>query len=478
MKKSILGFCCLLASATGASPALAVDLMQIYQDAQANDARYAAAKAAYQARQERLPQAKAGLRPSINLDARYNYNDIDVDYDSPTFNSGRRNYSAYDYGVNLSQPIYRRQNMLAVSQAEIEVAQAGTELDLAAQDLILRTAQAYFDVLLARYNLRTERSQQSALAEQLEQAKRNFVVGTATITDQREAQARYDLTSARVLVAENDLRVAQEALQVLTGKPITDELAGLRPNVDFEAPTPTSIDAWVDRAHADNLEILRARQTVEIAQTEIKVQRAGHQPTLDLVGSLSKNHQGSSAFGVGSDTSAGVVGVEFNLPLYQGGVVNSRTREAIAAEQRSADELENTRRTVAQSTREAYLGVTSGIAQVSAYRQAVSSTQLQLESTKLGQEVGVRTQVDVLNAEGQLALAYLDLARSVYNTLLSQLRLQASVGRLVQADLLSINDLLETNPGAGANTSTNTNNSANTSNNATPSPAANTQPKK
>ena len=427
-----------------ATPALAVDLLQIYQDAQANDARYAAAKAAYQARQERLPQAKAGLRPSVNLDARYNYNDLDVDYDSAAFNSGRRNYSAYDYGVNLTQPLYRRQNMLAVSQAEIEVAQAATELDLAAQDLILRTAQAYFDVLLARFNLRTERSQQSALAEQLEQAKRNFVVGTATITDQREAQARYDLTSARVLVAENDLRVVKQALEVLTGKPVTDELAGLRPNTAFEAPTPTSIDAWVERAYANNLEILRARQTVEIAQTEIKIQRAGHQPTLDLVGSLNQAHQGSSAFGVGSDTTAGVIGVEFNLPIYQGGAISSRTREAIAAEQRSADELENTRRSVGQSTREAYLGVTSGIAQVSAYTQAVSSTQLQLESTKLGQEVGVRTQVDVLNAEGQLALANLDLARVVYNTLLSQLRLQASVGRLVEADLLSINDLLDT----------------------------------
>jgi len=443
LKKSTLGFCGLLVSFAVATPALAVDLIQIYQEAQSNDARYAAAKSAYQARLERLPQAKAGLRPNINLDARYNYNDLDVDYDSAAFNSGRRNYNAYDYGVNLTQPLYRRQNMLTVSQAEIEVAQAATELDLAAQDLILRTAQAYFDVLLARFNLRTERSQQSALAEQLEQAKRNFVVGTATITDQREAQARYDLTSARVLVAENDLRVVKQALEVLTGKPVTDELAGLRPGVSFEPPNPTNIDAWVERAYANNLEVLRARQSVEIAQTEIKIQNAGHQPTLDLVGSLNKAHQGSSAFGVGSDTTAGIIGVEFNLPIYQGGAISSRTREAISAEQRSADELENTRRTVAQSTRESYLGVTSGIAQVSAYMQAVSSTELQLESTKLGQEVGVRTQVDVLNAEGQLALANLDLARVVYNTLLSQLRLQASVGRLVEADLLSINDLLD-----------------------------------
>ncbi|MGD8477383.1 MAG: TolC family outer membrane protein [Burkholderiales bacterium] len=442
LKKSLFAIC--LLGSLGASPALAVDLMEIYQDAKQNDARYAAALAAYQARQERLPQARAGLLPNVNLDAGADYNDIDVDYDSPTFNSGRRDYESYRYGVNLRQPIYRRQNMLAVDQAVVEVAQAATELDLAAQDLILRTAQAYFDVLLARYNLRTERSQQTALAQQLEQAKRNFVVGTATITDQREAQARYDLTSARVLVAENNLRVVKEALQVLTGRPVGGELAGLRPEVDFTAPTPASMDAWVDQAYSSNLEILRARQSVEIAQTEVKRQSAGHQPTLDLIGSLSQDHQGSSAFGVGSDTTAGVIGVEFNLPLYQGGAISSRTREAVALQQRSTDELENTRREVAQSTRDAFLGVTSGIAQVSAFQQAVSSTQLQLESTKLGMEVGVRTQVDVLNAEGQLSLARLDLAQSVYNTLLSQLRLQASVGRLVEADLLNINNLLDT----------------------------------
>ena len=160
------------------------------------------------------------------------------------------------------------------------------------------------------------------------------------------------------------------------------------------------------------------------------------------MGSLSQSHQGSSAFGVGSDTTAALVGLEFNLPLYQGGAISSRTREAVAQQERAQQDLENTRRTVAQATREAYLGVTSGIAQVSALEQAVASTQLQLESTKLGQQVGVRTAVDVLNGDQQLALARRDLAQAVYNTILSQLRLQAAVGRLVEADLMEINQLL------------------------------------
>ena len=431
-----------LSALLGAAPVLAVDVLDIYREAQLNDARYASAKAQYLAQQERLPQARAGLLPNINFDAAYNYNDIDVKYDSATFNSGRRNYEAYNYGVNLIQPLYRRQNTLAVDQAVVQVAQAATELDLAGQDLILRTAQAYFDVLLARFNLTTERSQQTALAEQLEQAKRNFVVGTATITDQREAQARYDLTTARVIAAENDLRVATQALQVLTGAPVQEALAGLQSGVVFKAPTPTNMDAWVEQSYASSLEVLRARQSLEIAQTEVQRQRAGHQPTLDVVGSLTQNHQGSSAFGVGSDTNSALVGIELNLPLYQGGVISSRTREAVAQQDRAARELESARRDVAQATRAAYLGVTNGIAQVSALQQAVGSTELQLESTKLGQEVGVRTQVDVLNAEGQLTIARRDLAQAVYDTILNQLRLQAAVGQLVEADLLGINDLL------------------------------------
>ena len=444
MKKSLQALL-LVTTAVTTAPALAADLLEIYRQAQLNDARFGAAQAQYQAQQERLPQARAGLLPNINFDANYNYNDIDVQYQGPanTFNSGRRNYDAYEYGVSLVQPVYRRQNSLAVDQAVVQVAQAATELDLAGQDLILRTAQAYFDVLLARFNLRSERSQQEALAEQLEQAKRNFVVGTATITDQREAQARYDLTVARVIGAENDLQVAKQALEVLTGAPVTAPLAGLQQDVEFSAPTPKSIEAWVQQSYATNLEVLRAQQSLEIARTEVQRQRAGHQPTLDLVGSVTESSQDSSAFGVGSDTTAGVIGVELNLPLYQGGAIRSRTREAIGQQDRAAQELENTRREVAQSTREAYLGVTLGIAQVSAFEQAVASTELQLESTKLGQEVGVRTAVDVLNAESQLTIARRDFAQSVYNTILSQLRLQAAVGRLVEADLLNINNLLE-----------------------------------
>ena len=265
MRKTVQTLFFVLFAGVGA-PALAVDLMEILSQAQVNDARYAAAKATFIAQQERLPQARAGLLPNINFEAGYNYNDIDVQYDAPTFNSGRRDYNSYNYGINLIQPVYRRQNMLSVGQAEIQVAQASTELEIANQDLLIRTAEAYFDVLLARFNLNTVRSQKAAVGEQLEQAKRNFVVGTATITDQREAQARYDLVIAQELGAENDLRVATEALQILTGSPVSGELARLRGGVSLTAPTPASIDAWVDQSYVSSLQVLRAQQTLDILQ--------------------------------------------------------------------------------------------------------------------------------------------------------------------------------------------------------------------
>ena len=443
MRKLIPALSVLLLVLVG-NNAFAVDLLDIFRQAQVNDARYAAAKAQYLAQQERLPQARAGLLPDASFLAGYDYNDLDVEYSSLQFNSGRRDYDSYDYGISISQPLFRRQNKLGYDQAKIQVSQADTDLEIANQDLVLRTAEAYFDILLARANLRNIRSLKTAVAEQLEQAKRNFTVGTATITDQREAQARYDLVIAQELSSVNLLQVSTYALEILTGQQVQeDQLAGLQLPIVLSPPAPSDIEAWVSQAYRSSLQTQRAQQSVDIAETEISRQRAGHGPTLDLVGLLSQAHQGSSAFGVGSDIRTGVVGLELNLPLYKGGAISSRTREAVALYDRSAQELEDARRSVAQATRESYLGVSTGIAEVKAYERGVASTELQLESSKLGRDVGVRTQVDVLNAEQLLAVARRDLARAVYKTILSQLRLQAAIGRLVQADLEGVNQLLD-----------------------------------
>ena len=425
-----------------AAPALGADLLSLYREAQIQDAQFAAAKAQFIAAQERLPQGRALLLPNVSFEAGYNRNKLDVEYDSSLFPSGTRDFNAYNYGVTVTQPLYRRQNSITYDQARTQVRQSESTLAIATQDLILRVAQAYFDVLLARANLNTIRSQKTAVAEQLEQAKRNFIVGTATITDQREAQARYDLVVAQELAAINDLEVRNRALEVLTGRPVEGVLAGLRLPITLNAPEPNDMKAWVDQAYDSSLEVRLARQSLELAQQEVERARAGHQPTLDAVGSLTQSYQGSSATGVGSDTRAAVIGLQFNLPLDQGGAVTSRTREAAANQERARQDLESARRTVAQRTREAFLGVTSGLARVNALEQAVASTQLQLESTRLGQEVGVRTSVDVLDAEQQLAIARRNLSEAIYGTVVNQLRLKSAVGRLAEADIADVNRLL------------------------------------
>ena len=417
------------------------DLMSIYREAQVQDATYAGAKALYIGTQEKLPQARSLLLPNISFGAGAHYNDVNTDYPSGVFASGRRDFYDYNYGINITQPLYRRQNNATYEQAKVQVRQAETQLSASAQDLMTRVAQGYFDVLLARANLSTIRSQKTAVAEQLEQAKRNFVVGTATITDSREAQARYDLVVAQELVAENDLDVKGRALEQIVGKPV-GKLSGLGTPVTLNPPQPSSMDAWVEQAYQSSLQVANAQQNLEIAAQEVKKADAGHYPTLDAVGSLTDSYANGSAQGIASDVKALVVGVQLNIPLYQGGGISSRVREAVAGQERARQDLEAARRLVALQTRQAYLGVTSGLGQIKALEQAVGSTKLQLDSTKLGQEVGVRTAVDVLNAEQQLAAAQRDLAQAVYSTIVNQLRLKAAVGKLAEADLADVNVLL------------------------------------
>ena len=420
----------------------ATDLLSIYREAQLEDATYASAKAQFIATQERLPQARALQRPSVEFNAGANYNSVDTQYDNAQFSSGQRDYHDYNFGVRLTQPLYRRLNAATVEQAKVQVRQADTQLAAAEQDLMTRVVQGYFDVLVARANLATIDSQKAAVAQQLEQAKRNFIVGTATITDSREAQARYDLVVAQQLVAENDLEVKNRVLEQIVGKPV-GRLAGLAPATTLNAPQPADMNAWVEQAYQSALQVSIAQQNVEIATREIQRADAGHYPTLDAVGSLSHNYSDSSAQGIGSDITAAVIGLQLTVPLYQGGGVSSRAREAVAGQERARQELSRARREAALQTRQAFLGVTSGLAQIKALEQAVGSTRLQLESTKLGQEVGVRTAVDVLNAEQQLASAQSELAQAVYNTIVSQLRLKAAVGKLAEADLSEVNRLLK-----------------------------------
>ncbi|BCB25341.1 outer membrane protein [Sulfurimicrobium lacus] len=433
----------LLLSAAFASFAEASDLMDIYSQALTSDSALASAKAAYQAGQEKLPQGRALLLPSVNLSANSTWNKTDIQYRGPSsFAGGQRDYNSNGATLSLSQPIYRPQNWALYQEGKLQSAQAEIQYTTAQQDLILRVAQAYFDALLAQDAVALAKAQLQSISEQLAQAKMNFEVGTATITDTHEAQARYDLGTASEIAALNSLELKQRALERIIGK-LPQSLAVLATSMPLQGPEPADMTKWVEAAEQNNLQVQIQRAAVEIANQEVARNRGGHHPTLDLVASYSDTGATGSSFGVGNDTKASAIGLQLNLPLYQGGAISSRVREAVANQEKARQDLEQTVRQTALTTREAYFGVTSGISQVKALEQALVSSQSSLDSTKLGLEVGVRTNVDVLNAQQQLYSTKSELYKARYNYLLSRLRLKSAAGTLAEDDLQQVNRWLK-----------------------------------
>ena len=420
----------------------ATDLLQIYQEALTQDATLQSAKSAQIAGQEALPQGRALLLPSINLSANSQHNDINTQFRSASvFASARRQYNSNGYNVNLTQPLYRPVNFAQYAQAKFSVEQSDALYAAAQQDLIIRVSQAYFDVLLTQFNVTLAQAQKEAIAEQLAQAKRTFEVGTTTITDTHDAQARYDLTVAQEIGAQNNLEISQNALLQIIGR-LPGELVTVRGDVPLVAPEPSSMEAWVDKAVQNNGEVKIARAAFEIATEEVNKARGGHHPTVDLFASYGDVGTGGGTAG-GSDVTSRIIGVQLNLPLFQGGATSSAVRQAVANQEKARQDLDVTQRRIAQNARQSYLGVTSGIAQVKALQQAVISNQSSFDSTKLGLEVGVRTSVDLLNARQQLFSARRDLAQALYNYILSRLSLGAAAGALSEADVKQVNSWLK-----------------------------------
>ncbi len=433
-----------LALAFAALPAGAQSLLEVYRDAKGYDAQFAAARHALQAGLEKLPQGRALVLPSLNLSANVTNTDLESRSKDPTISpSFERDIRSRGYSLSFSQPIFRKQNFIQYDQAEYQVKQAEAVFGQASQDLIVRVAQAYFDVLAAQDTLAFIRAQKAAIAEQLAQAKRNFEVGTATITDTHEAQARFDLAAAQEIAAQNDLDTKRRALQQIAGKEYA-ALKPLRAQVKLSPPSPTDMQNWVDLAEKQGYPVQIQEATTEIASLEAKRNRAGHYPTLDFVASHGYNTQNASSLtSAGSSTTTNTIGLQFALPLYAGGSISSREREAAANYEKSKQDLENSRRSSALSARQSYLAVISGIAQVGALEQALVSSQSALDSNKLGYEVGVRINIDVLNAQQQLFSTRRDLAVARYNTITSHLRLKAAAGTLKEEDLEEVNRALE-----------------------------------
>ena len=428
--------------------ARAQSLQELYEAARGYDATFLSARALLDSATYRVDQANALRLPSVGLGVTGSRSTSDAPA-SNTLNS-----TTHAIGATLSgrQSLFNRANGVTISQAQKSLEVSAADFEAAEQDLIVRVAQAYFDVLAAQDALATTRTSKAAIFEQLASAKRNFEVGTATITDTREAQARFDLATAQEIAIGNDLQTKRIALDQLVGR------SNVTPNqlvvpVALPATAPANIDEWVMRADAEHPLVRKARLGLEVAQLETEKAQAGHLPTLDLSASYTRGHastrgdaralNGSAqGFDISGANNGSAIAVTLNVPLFAGYAIQNRVKETVVLEDKARNDLEAARRGVAQGTRQAYFGVQSGQAQVKALEAAESSSQLALEATQLGYKVGVRVNLDVLNAQTQLFQTRRDLAKARYDVLLGSLKLRQASGRLKPEDVAALNQLL------------------------------------
>jgi outer membrane protein len=420
--------------------ALSADLIEVHRLALENDPQIRAAEAQRLAQSEFLPQARAQLLPFVTFDA--SYNRIHEDVTSASIGrTGTSNYSTTDLSLNLVQPIYRRDYYVQLRQADSVLALADTQYSAAHQELMLRTAEAYFGVLAARDALFLAKAEKESVGRQLEQAKQRFEVGLIAITDVHVAQAAYDLATAAEIDAANQLQSANEALYELTGENVED-IRPLQAEIPLVSPDPADVERWVQAAMDQNFALLAARFNAEIAERNVALQRSGHHPSLDLVASLGKTDTGSGS-STGRDVEDAIVGLRLTVPLFQGGAVSSRTRQANYELTQARQQVEQQRRSTLRATRDAYNAVIAAINRVNALAQARVSARSALEATEAGMEVGTQTAVDVVSTRTELFRAENDYAVARYDYLLNILRLKLAEGSLSITDLRRINQWLQ-----------------------------------
>lgn len=425
----------------------ALNLIDIYHQALAHDPVLASALNANKAAQEIIEQGKALYRPNVNFNAGINSTHSSIRFNNVSSNfpriAGSATFEGYHYGLQATQPIYRKQNLLQMEQTETQVTIADKQYHLSQQNLILRTTQAYFNVLLAQDKIELIQSQKAATLGQLEQAKMTFEVGSATVTDVNEAQARYDLIVAQEIAAINEHQIAQHEIEAITGT-LPQTLATVKSDIHVN-PLNQSMQSLKEIALQNNLNIAIQQDALKLAEQEVELNNAGHFPTLDAVAGYTNTYNNGGLNRFGSDINSTTIGLQLAIPLYQGGAVSSRTRQAVLNKQKALNDVEVARRQTDLETQRAFLNLSSTIAQIKALEQALVSSQSQLDSTMLGYEVGVRISVDVLNAQQQLFAAKRDLLQARYNYLVNIILLKFATGVVAEVDLQEINQQLVLN---------------------------------
>ncbi|MDF1588517.1 MAG: TolC family outer membrane protein [Gammaproteobacteria bacterium] len=424
------------------SAAWAENLLEVYNMSLQSDPQLLAEVASRQAVSELEDQANANFLPQVDLTA--NTTKVRTEASAQRFTAGNVEFNDHGYTLSLVQPLYRRHNYVQKDQADIAIEQAEASYESVLQALIIRVAERYFEVLATQDDLTFALAEREAIAKQLEQTQQRFDVGIATITDVSESQAAFDLAHASVVEAENTLANAKEQLRETSGRYI-NTLSGLDGDSPLVNPEPVDIDQWSQTALIQNPTLMVASSNVDSARQNIELQKSDHYPNLDLVAQKSFDSQSDSNFTGSSKTHQRSIGLQFNLPIYSGGSVMSRIREASHRLDQAMQNEEQQRRAVVRQSREAYNGVISGISRVKALKQAVVSNEKALESTEAGYEVGTRTTVDVLNVRRDLFSAKRDYANSRYDYILSSLRLKQAAGIISVDDLVQINQWLESN---------------------------------
>lgn len=426
------------------STAKSADLLEVLQLSAQHDPELQAAIYEYEAAKESVPQAKANLFPDLRLSYEYLETDQDIkSSDNTVFGSGSTSFPTKSFGAVLTQPIFRFGDWQALKQSHAKVAQAVADLSAARQSHLLRVSQTYLGVLAAEDDLEFAQAERVAVESQLNLATRRRQSGLATRTDEYDAKARYSLITSNEIAAENRLDDARQALLVTSGVLILD-LDPLAAQISLDMPDPPTVETWVQQSIEQNLSLEARRQAVQVAEKEIRRQKSGHYPTLDLVVSLDNRDTDGTLFGGGSEVERADIAVQFNLPLFEGGATRSRVRQATFEYRQAMQEMKLEQLQVSREARSSFLGVISGVSKVQALDDSVTAQQSALEAKRRGYESGINTALHVLDAERDLYLIKRDYAQSRYDYLLSMLRLKNSAGILTESDLDKINRMLTT----------------------------------
>jgi outer membrane protein len=427
-------------------PAYAADLLEVYRLAQASDPTIASARYTLDGVRQKIPQARANLLPLAA--ATGNDGNTRADTEFTGVDPVDRNMKAWGWNLQLTQPLVRVGNVYAYRESEFVVDQAEAQYAQAQQDLLLRVAQAYFGVIVAQDAIAAADAQVAALNEQLAQVTRGYTLGTHAVTDIDDTRSRLGTARSQRVAAQNDLENAKADLEKITGKSFgqpADQLAVLQAAVTPPQPNPPDSRAWMDQARTNHPLVLAQRAALAAARQEIKKNRSDHLPTLDLVANLGSNYA-SHSLTTPNDYSTRAtqheVGVQLTVPIYAGGSVNSKVTEAIANMNKAESDLEAASRQASTDAQQAFAGVINGLAQIDALNVAVESGQSAVKGNRVGYKLGIRINIDVLNAEQQLFTAQRDLSKARYDTLLQGFKLKAAAGALGEPDLLAVNAML------------------------------------